>query len=73
MIRRHFYLEFDPRRYTGVCEVIMQANSLCMQQHGQYFEEYDLEVGKLPANAELHFFKAVIWLDADHSNDKYLI
>jgi hypothetical protein len=73
MRQRYFYLEFDPRNFKKGSDLIMSCQDLCREEHGKYFEQFDLQVGKLPANAELYFLKAEIWLPFDHSNNNYLI
>jgi hypothetical protein len=69
---RYFYFEFDPRDYTSLGHLLSHAKDHCYLEHGKYFDEYDLQVGRLPDNAELHFFKASIDLPMNHPNENYL-
>jgi hypothetical protein len=68
----HFYLEFDPRTVVDVADLIDQALHICKTEHGKYFNQFEIEIGRLNDNAELYFLKAEIVLPVGHENRNLL-
>jgi hypothetical protein len=70
---RLFYIEFNPKDFKRASDVIQKASDVCMYEHGVYFNLWDMEIGKVVANAELYYIKAAILLPDNHTNENYLI
>lgn len=70
---RYFYLEFNPKNQINILGLIEHANRVCRKEHGKFLNEFDLSIGCVSDNAELHYIKAGIWLPRDHKNNNFLL
>ena len=59
------YAEFNPRDFKTVNEVIDRVKANVFKKYGENLNEFEIKVGRLHNNAELHFLKSTVTVKND--------
>lgn len=57
---RQFYIEFNPIDYETMQHLINDAASILFDQTGCTLNQFELSVGRLHNNAELHYLRTLV-------------